>query len=105
LTAGEGEAALADDGLHAVGEALEIRLQAGDADRLADPLVCVFIGDVGAAQALGDVVPDGGREEKRVLRRIANQLADLTDGKLGDIAAPEQHRARRDVEEPRQRLG
>ena len=66
LSAGERDAALADNGFVFMGEALDVGIEAGDFGGLAN-LVEIVVG-----QAEGDVAADGFAEEIRVLRDVSD---------------------------------
>ena len=102
LAARERDAALADDGVVAVREGVEVGGDAGDLRGPADDRVDGGI--VGDVEAEGDVVADRGREQERILRHEADGAAQLGERQRADVAAVEQHGAVADVEQARQQL-
>src|SRR6266446_1355599 len=84
LSTGESDAALADDGFVFMGEAFDVRIEAGDFRGLAD-LIEIVIG-----QAEGDVAADGFAEEVGVLRDVANGAAQGIERPFANGAAVNQ---------------
>src|SRR5699024_10804092 len=87
LPAGQFQAALADGGVVAIGEAADERVGVGAARGVLD----LGVGGVGAA--VGDVFADGAGEERRVLEHHADRVAQGVHVDVADIGAAHLQRA------------
>ena len=87
LSAGESDAAFADDGVVFVGEGFDVGVEIGDFGGGADLLDAVF------GEAEGDVAADGFAEEIGVLRNVADGAAQIFERPFADGVAVDEELA------------
>ncbi len=103
LAAGELDAALADDGVEALGsDCTSARTSASSA---AWRMVSVPSGALGIVERVADVARDRRREQERVLLRIADAGAHGLEREIADVVPVEEHRARGRGQEAREQDG
>ena len=99
LAAGERDAALADQGLVAPGQARDVVVQPRDLAGLRDPLA------IGPGVAVGDVVLDRGGKQERVLLDQAHGPAQGGERDLAHVLAVDRDPAGADVVVARDQMG
>ena len=96
--AGEGDAALAHEGLEPLGE---LRHVLGRAAPPPPPSARARSRPSSAGMPEGHVLADRLREEERLLRHVADGPAQRGQGELAHVVAVHEHRARRRLEQAR----
>ena len=91
LTAGESDAAFADDGVVFVGEAFDVGVDVCDFGGCADLIDAVF------GETEGDVAADGFAEEIGVLRDVADGAAKIFERPFADGVAVDEELAVREI--------
>ena len=99
LAAGEGHATLADDRVVALGKAHHVLVELGDLAGIVE----VVLGQL-VRVAKANVGAQRHGEQERLLRRVADRLAERRERVRPHIAAVDQYLSRGDVEEPRDQV-